>query len=284
MLSTSAADGGRARNAAQDLAHRSLARLERRRGGLERERHPVAHDVPRPLEPPVGEGEREHVEAQRSPHLEVEPTGDPAGSEQRRLTDRDLAQVLDPDPVELEAPGLAPARWTRRRGGARPGRARRTAYSRLYGYRGRLLVLLQTERQSASDDQIAVEVLERKAKQRHFDEDVVEFGAPVELPVGALDRDVVQHHGARKPTPSAAPGDAELFGLAVDDPVGRRARKKPVGGAQVRAVREEDDDAERDQDPPPPTPCWPRFHSLNIRVAHEVGEQFWPRSAIKRCG
>ncbi len=193
-----------------------------------------------------------------------------AGSEQRRLTDRDLAQVFDPDPVELEAPGLAPARWTRRRGGARPGRARRTAYSRLYGYRDRLLVLLQTERQSASDDQIAVEVLERKAKQRHFDEDVVEVGAPVELPVGALDRDVVQHHGARKPTPSAAPGDAELFGLAVDDPVGRRARKKPVGGAQVRAVREEDDDAERDQDAPPPTPCWPRFHSLNIRVVHEV--------------
>ena len=32
-------DGGRARDAAQDLAHRVLARLERRRRGFERERH-----------------------------------------------------------------------------------------------------------------------------------------------------------------------------------------------------------------------------------------------------
>ena len=204
-------------------------------------------------------------------------------------TSKSSPPVIAPDPSSedwpieisrrslIRIPSSSRRQGLRRRGGpgGAGGEPRRSAApagppaSRLHGYRDRRLVLLQTEGQSASDDQIAVEDLERKPRSRDtWTKTWSRLGAPVELPVGALDRDVVQHHGARKPAPGAAPGDAELLGLAVDDPVGRRAREKPVGGAQVRAVRER---ARR---------CRAatrmrrhrlrrrsRFHSLNIRVA-----------------
>ena len=177
---------------------------------------------------------------------------DPSSEE---LADRDLAQVLDRGSRRARgATACAGAAASGARGRA-PAAPAGPPDGLLHGYRDRRSCCWRRKVSPRPLIRSLWKILSGSRDQRHLDEDVVELGAPVELPVGALDRDVVQHHGARKPAPGAAPGDAELFRLAVDDPVRRRAREKPVGGAQVRAVPEEDGDAEGDQDAPPPTPC-----------------------------
>ena len=77
-------------------------------------------------EPRVGEREREHVEAQRAAHRRTRARPSiAAGAEQRRAArSRSRAGPSIADPVELELPGLAPARRRRASGAQRSPPAR----------------------------------------------------------------------------------------------------------------------------------------------------------------